>query len=99
MTDHSRPDNEAPPPHASGASADVPASFRSALTLGEDVVDVSTWAGSVPAVHGVAPKVRVGKNRWFNLLWLLPLGFLLLLVGVAVAKGLRNTASAQHFLA
>jgi methionine sulfoxide reductase catalytic subunit len=86
-------------PHASGASADVPASFRPDLTLGEDVVDVSSWAGSVPAAHGVAPKVRVGKNRWFNLLWLLPLGFLLLLIGVAVAKGLRHTVSVQHFIA
>ncbi|MGH8862972.1 MAG: molybdopterin-dependent oxidoreductase, partial [Jatrophihabitantaceae bacterium] len=73
--------------------------FRPGLTLGEDVVDVSTWAGSIPAAHGVAPRVRVGRNRWFNLLWLLPLGFVLLLIGVAVAKGLRNTVSVQHFIA
>jgi methionine sulfoxide reductase catalytic subunit len=99
MTGHNGPGGKAPPPHSSGASADVPPSFRPALTLGEDVVDVATWAGSVPAAHGVAPRVRVGRDRWFNLLWLLPLGFVLLLIAVAVAKGLRNTASVQHFLA
>lgn len=47
------------------------ASFRSQLTIGKDVVDPTTWAGSVPVAHGIAPRVRVGQNRWFNLLWLL----------------------------
>ena len=36
--------------------------------------------------------MRVGRGRWFNLLWLLPIGFVLLLVAVAVAKGLRDDA-------
>jgi len=74
-------------------------SFRSQLTIGEDVVDPSTWAGSVPVAQGIAPRVRVGHGRWFNLLWLLPIGFLLLIALVAVAKGLRNTAPVQHFIA
>ena len=34
---------------------DAVASFRSQLTIGEDVVDPSTWAGSVPVAHGIAP--------------------------------------------
>ena len=42
--------------------------------------------------------MRVGRNRWFNLLWLLPIGFVLLIAGVAVAKGLRNTPSVQRFI-
>jgi hypothetical protein len=54
------------------------------------VVDPATWAGSVPAVNGIAPRVRVGRSKWFNLLWLLPLGFVGLIVAVAVAKGLRD---------
>jgi cytochrome c-type biogenesis protein CcmH/NrfF len=29
--------------------------------------------------------VRFGRSKWFNLLWLLPIGFLVLIVGVAVA--------------
>jgi methionine sulfoxide reductase catalytic subunit len=69
--------------------ATVATDLRFGLTRGDDVVDVATWAGSVPAATGVAPRVRLG-SRWFNLLWLLPLGFVLLLVAVAVAKGLRQ---------
>ncbi len=29
----------------------------------------------MPQVSGIAPRVRVGRSRWFNLLWLLPIGF------------------------
>ncbi|MGH3970589.1 MAG: molybdopterin-dependent oxidoreductase, partial [Mycobacterium sp.] len=38
-------------------------------------------------------------NRWFNLLWLLPIGFVLFIVSVAVAKGLRGMPSVQRFIA
>jgi hypothetical protein len=72
---------------------------RSKLTPGEDVIDKATWAGAIPQVNGVAPRVRVGRDRWFNLLWLLPIGFLLLIIAVAVAKGLRTEPSVQHFIA
>jgi len=81
-----------------GVSPDVVRSYRYQLTPGEDVVDPATWAGSVPQVNGIAPRVRVGRSRWFNLLWLLPIGFLLLIVLVAVAKGLRGDAFMQHFI-
>ena len=73
-------------------------SFRSQLTSGEDVVDPSTWAGSVPPASGVAPRVRVWANRWFNLLWLLPIGFVVLITAVAGAKGLRSTGVVQLFI-
>jgi methionine sulfoxide reductase catalytic subunit len=43
--------------------------------------------------------VRLGRDRWFNLLWLLPIGFVLLIVAVAAAKGLRGTEWAQRFIA
>jgi len=62
-------------------------------------VDSATWAGSVPQAHGIAPRVRLGRNRWFNLLWLLPIGCVVLIVAVAVAKGLRETPAVQRFLA
>jgi len=77
----------------------APVSFRTQLTVGEDIVDPLTWAGSVPVAHGIAPRVRVGRTRWFNLLWLLPIGFVALLAGIATAKGLRGTSSVQHFIA
>ena len=74
-------------------------SFSSQLTRGEDVVDPDHWTGSVPVAHGIAPRVRIGQSRWFNLLWLLPIGFMLLIVAVAAAEGLRGTAVVQDFLA
>jgi sulfoxide reductase catalytic subunit YedY len=73
-------------------------SFRSQVTKGEDVVDPTTWAGSIPQVQGIAPRVRIGRSRWFNLLWLLPIGFVVLIVAVAAAKGLRNMASVERFI-
>jgi sulfoxide reductase catalytic subunit YedY len=62
-----------------GVTPEVVASFRSQLTGGEDVVDPTTWAGSVPVARGIAPRVRIGRSRWFNLLWLLPIGFVVLI--------------------
>jgi len=82
----------------SSSSASVAASYRSQLSTGEDRVDPSTWAGAVPPAHGIAPRVRIGHSRWFNLLWLIPIGFLVLIVAVAAAKGLRNIGSVQRFI-
>jgi sulfoxide reductase catalytic subunit YedY len=72
--------------------------LRSELTTGEDVVDPATWAGAIPQANGIAPRVRVGHDRWFNLLWLLPIGFGLLLVAVATAQGLRGLPQVQRFI-
>jgi len=88
-----------PAPAPSGVAPQAVQSFRSQLTTGEDVVDPDTWAGSVPAAHGIAPRLRVSRSRWFNLLWLLPIGFVALIVAVAAAKGLRGTPSVQRFIA
>ena len=46
---------------------------------------MATWGGSIPAVLGIAPRGRIGRNRWFNLLWL-PIGFAALIAGIAIAK-------------
>ncbi len=88
-----------PAPAPSGVSPQTLQSFRAQLTKGENVVDPTAWAGSVPQASGIAPRVRVGRSRWFNLLWLLPIGFLVLIVAVAAAKGLRGTPSVQRFIA
>jgi len=74
-------------------------SFRAEVSVGEDVVDPMAWAGVAPVAPGIAPRIRVGKDRWFNLLWLLPIGFVLLLAAVAAAKGLRNTPAVAGFIA
>ncbi|MET3949073.1 sulfoxide reductase catalytic subunit YedY [Arthrobacter sp. UYCu512] len=73
-------------------------SFRSELDRQRYTAVNADWAGGLPAQYGVAPRVRIGQNRWFNLLWLIPIGLLLLLVAVAVAKGLRGLPSVQDFL-
>lgn len=74
-------------------------SFRTELVKKEhDVVD-EHWAGGVAPQFGIAPRVRVGKNKWFNLLWLIPIGLLLLVVGIAVAKGIRELPAVQDFIA
>ena len=76
------------------------AGYRQRLSRGENVVDPETWAGSLPAAHGrIAPRVRVGRSRWFNLLWLLPVGWGVLLIAVAAAQGLRNMPAVQRFMA
>ena len=72
--------------------------LRSQVTTGGDVVDPATWAGAIPQANGIAPRVRIGRDRWFNLLWLLPIGFGLLLVGVALAQGLRGLPEVQRFI-
>jgi methionine sulfoxide reductase catalytic subunit len=82
----------------SGVSPDTVRSYRYQLTPGEDVIDTATWAGSVPQVDGIAPRVRIGRQKWFNLLWLLPIGFVLLIIAIAVAKGLRGDAFMQRFI-
>jgi len=97
IEDGPRPE-DLPAAARSSVSPDLVRSYRWQLTPGEDVIDTATWAGSVPHVNGVAPRVRVGRSRWFNLLWLLPIGFGLLLIAVAVAKGLRGEAWMQRFI-
>jgi sulfoxide reductase catalytic subunit YedY len=78
---------------------DASASFRDQLTVGEEVIDPATFAGSIPAVSGVAPRIRIGRDRWFNLLWLIPIGFATALLVVAVAQALRNTTAVSSFIA
>jgi DMSO/TMAO reductase YedYZ molybdopterin-dependent catalytic subunit/thiosulfate reductase cytochrome b subunit len=73
-------------------------SFRSELVAKPvDVVD-ETWAGGAAPQYGVAPRIRIGRNKWFNLLWLIPIGLVLLLVGIAVAKGIRELPGVQSFI-
>ena len=86
------------PSPSAGDTQTLHESFRTELVKKErDVVD-ENWAGGVQPQFGVAPRVRVGRNRWFNLLWLIPIGLLLLIVGVAVAKGLRELPAVQGFI-
>src|SRR5262249_8325582 len=54
--------------------------------------------GGAPAVYGTAPRIRIGK-RWFNVLWLLPIGFVALILALGVAIELRSLPAVQEFIA
>lgn len=99
MSDDIRPTPaDLPAAAPSRVSPEVVRSFRHELTRGEDTIDPSTWAGSVPEERGIAPRIRIGSGKWFNLLWLIPIGFFILISLVAVAKGLRETDAVAGFI-
>ncbi|ABF91000.1 oxidoreductase, molybdopterin-binding [Myxococcus xanthus DK 1622] len=99
MADPPKPTATPPPPSgADRVSPELVKELRERLTKGEDVVDPKTWAGSIPAAFGIAPRLRIGANRWFNLVWLLPIGWGLLLFGVAVAQYLRGLPAVEGFI-
>jgi hypothetical protein len=80
-----------PAPRASKITPDSLEEFRRKLSTGaEETVDPKTWSGSLPNQWGTAPMLRVGRSKWFNLLWLAPIGFGLLIIGVVVAQALRE---------
>lgn len=68
-----------------------------ALARGHDVIDPADWAGHVPQTTGVTPRVRFG-SRWVSILWAIPISVVLLLILIAVAKGLRDTAGVASFI-
>ena len=76
----------------------VAQSFRTQLIPGADVVDPVTWAGSVPYATGITPRMRIGHSKRFNLLWLLPIGFVVLIATMAAAQHLRGLSSVQVFV-
>ena len=64
------------------------------LSPADDRVRPDEW---LPPQAGVVPKIRIGQ-RWINVLWLLPLIFVLLVIAVAVAQALRELPAVQNFL-
>jgi sulfoxide reductase catalytic subunit YedY len=85
-------------PAATGKFPDTEKSFRSELTVKPHDVIGQNWAGSIPAEYGVAPRIRLGHTKWLNLLWLIPIGFVLLVIAVAIARGIRDLPAVQSFL-
>ncbi|MBC7702634.1 MAG: cytochrome b/b6 domain-containing protein, partial [Rhodoferax sp.] len=64
------------------------------LSAADDRVLLANW---LPPQAGVVPKVRLGKH-WVNALWALPLIFVLLVIGVAIAQALRQLPDVQALL-
>ena len=65
-------------------------SFRDELDSKRYSVVDEDWAGGVPAQYGVAPRIRIGRDKWFNLLWLIPIGLLLLVAGWPSPRACAN---------
>jgi DMSO/TMAO reductase YedYZ molybdopterin-dependent catalytic subunit/thiosulfate reductase cytochrome b subunit len=65
------------------------------LSFADDRVRLNHW---LPPRIGVVPRIRIGLH-WINVLWVLPLGFVLLVIGVAIAQELRQLPAVQDFLA
>jgi thiosulfate reductase cytochrome b subunit len=87
------------PASAGSARPAARSPFRHQLTEGDDTVDPDSWSGSMPDAHGVTPRIRIGRDKWLDLLWLLPIGFVLLIVAVAAAQGLRHLPAVDRFIA
>ena len=64
------------------------------LSPADDRVLLSSW---LPPQDGVVPKIRIGR-RWVNVLWALPIGFVLAVIGVTIAQALRELPTVQGFL-
>src|SRR5450759_3680603 len=64
------------------------------LSPADDRVLLNDW---LPPQVGVVPKIRIGRH-WINGLWILPVGFVLDVIGVAVAQALRQLPAVPEFL-
>lgn len=93
-----RPQARPPSPRRERLSPGSVGELREQLTRGEDKVDPKTFAGAIPAASGIAPRLRVGAHRWFNVAWLLPIAWALLLVAVAGAQALRALPGVEAFI-
>jgi len=63
----------------------------------DDRIVTAEWARHIPPIVARIPQVRIGR-RWFSTLWLLPIGFVLLIIGIAVALQLRTNPAVQAFI-
>ncbi|MGH7907932.1 MAG: molybdopterin-dependent oxidoreductase [Candidatus Binataceae bacterium] len=64
------------------------------FTHADDRVLLNHW---LPQQWGVIPRIRFGKY-WFNVLWLIPVGILLIIIFVAVTQEIRQIPAVQAFM-
>lgn len=73
--------------------------YRTEIHHAHDHIDVEAYGGGFDLTRrATAPRLRVGNDKWFNLLWLLPIGFVGMLAAVAVGKGLYNMPAVHDFI-
>ncbi len=64
------------------------------LTKADDRILLSHW---LPPQAGIVPRIRF-RTRWYSVLWALPIAFVLLVAGVAIAQALRQIPGVQAFI-
>ncbi|HJU11412.1 MAG TPA: molybdopterin-dependent oxidoreductase [Candidatus Binataceae bacterium] len=75
--------------------AELSEPLEAELSHADDRVRLNHW---IPQQWGVVPHLRIGK-RWFNLLWLIPIGITCLAIGIPVAQEVMQLPVVKHFLA
>src|SRR5262245_58169268 len=66
------------------------------IARAKDEVVREKWAA--PARYGIVPHIRIGQ-RWFSVLWLLPVGFVGLVLAAAVGHELSLLPAVKEFIA
>src|SRR6185312_6490743 len=64
------------------------------ISKASDGIRPGSW---LPPQWGEVPRIRFG-NRWINVLWAIPIAFVVLVLGIAVCQGLYATTWFQQFL-
>src|SRR5262245_27410888 len=72
-------------------------SSRASPGAPDDRIVVAEWSRRIPPIMARIPEVRISK-RWVSTLWFLPIGFALLIIGIAVAQQLRTYPAVQEFI-
>ena len=70
-------------------------SLEARISKASDSIEPSAW---LPPQWAQVPRVRIGR-RWVNVLWILPIAFVVLVLGVAVCQGLYDSAWFQQYVA
>jgi len=73
----------------------MPNVLKSELSSADDSVHV---VPDGPPQAGVVPHLRIG-NRWFNTVWLILLGAVLLVAAIAISHQLRSYPAVEQFIA
>lgn len=68
--------------------------MKESLSSADDRILLSQW---LPPQEGIVPRIRFGRH-WFNVLWILPVVFIVLIAGVAFAQALRQLPEVQVFV-
>jgi thiosulfate reductase cytochrome b subunit len=72
----------------------LPFSLEKNLSRAADSLQLDRW---MPPQAGIVPHIRIGR-RWISVLWVIPIGVVLLILAIAVAQQLRTFPAVQEFI-